>query len=251
MIAPAVAARTGLPETTRVLSGLHDSNAGLLRPLAQQALPFTVVSTGTWVVIMAPGGSLDRLDPALDMLGNVDALGRPVPCIKFMGGREYGVLAGADTAPATPADLAAVIAAGIMALPGFAGQSGPFAGRVGRVVPDGAAPSPALAVLYIALMTDWCLERLGAAGPVIVEGSFVRTPLYAPLLAALGPSRRVLVSADTTGTVGGAVLLAGWPDAWPEGAPSAVTALDLPGLGPYRERWRAACADLPAGGIPR
>ena len=36
--------------------------------------PFTVISTGTWVIIMAVGGKA-RLDPQADMLANVDVRG--------------------------------------------------------------------------------------------------------------------------------------------------------------------------------
>ena len=49
--------------------------------------PFTVISTGTWVIIMAVGG-MARLDPKADMLANVDVRGEPVPTARFMGGRD-------------------------------------------------------------------------------------------------------------------------------------------------------------------
>ena len=46
---------------------------------------------------MAAGGALDRLDAGRDMLANVDALGDPVPCARFMGGREFALIAGGES----------------------------------------------------------------------------------------------------------------------------------------------------------
>ena len=95
-VTPELAAATGLPPDCRVLAGIHDSNASWLPHLVAREPPFTVLSTGTWVIAMAAGAALDRLDPAADMLANVDARGDPVPTARFMGGRELELVAGAD-----------------------------------------------------------------------------------------------------------------------------------------------------------
>ena len=79
-----------------MVAGIHDSNASYLPHLVARAAPFTVLSTGTWVIAMAAGAGIDRLDPAADMLANVDARGQPVPTARFMGGREVELVAGAD-----------------------------------------------------------------------------------------------------------------------------------------------------------
>lgn len=83
-----------------VVAGIHDSNASYLAHRAFRDPPFTVVSTGTWVVCLASGGELARLRPDLDTLANVDAFGAPVPCSRFLGGREYAELAAEDSASA-------------------------------------------------------------------------------------------------------------------------------------------------------
>ena len=90
---PEVAAATGLAPDVRVICGAHDSNASLVPHLLSRRDPFTVISTGTWVIIMAIGGKA-RLDPNADMLANVDVRGEPTPTARFMGGREFAVLAG-------------------------------------------------------------------------------------------------------------------------------------------------------------
>ena len=63
------------------------------------------------------------------MLANVDVRGEPVPTARFMGGREFAVLAGETPAEAGEADVAGVVASGALALPAFSDQGGPFAGR--------------------------------------------------------------------------------------------------------------------------
>src|SRR3984957_1221254 len=94
-----VAAATGLSPDTGVFCGIHDSNASLLPYLVSRQAPFTVLSTGTWVILMSVGLSLDKLDPSDDTLANVDALGRPTATGRFMGGREYAALAGGGANP--------------------------------------------------------------------------------------------------------------------------------------------------------
>ena len=115
-LTPEVAAATGLPASLRVICGAHDSNASLVPYLASRADPFTVVSTGTWVIMMAVGGE-GAPDPKADMLANVDIFGRPVPTARLMGGREFSVLAGASPAEASEADVAGIVAAGVLATP--------------------------------------------------------------------------------------------------------------------------------------
>ncbi len=236
---PEVAAATGLEAGVRVVCGAHDSNASLVPHLAARRDPFTVISTGTWVIIMAVGGK-GRLDPKADMLANVDIRGVPVPTARFMGGREFAVLAGDDPAEAGEADVAAIIASGVLAIPAFSDQGGPFAGRKGRVegpAPATAAGRTALATLYTALMTAHLVERLEAPGDLIVEGGFNRTPAFAAVLAALLPARQVVLAPKSAGAAAGAALLAHWGESVEP--PRCVRAHGwvLPGLHAFRERW--------------
>jgi L-fuculokinase len=237
-----VAEATGLSPKVRVVCGAHDSNASLVPHLVSRRDPFTVISTGTWVIIMAVRGK-GRLDPKADMLANVDVRGEPVPTARFMGGREFAVLAGEAPADPDEADVSATVASGALALPAFSDQGGPFAGRIGRI--EGQSPvtpkaRAALATLYAALMTAHLLERLEAPGDLIVEGGFTRSPAFAAVLARLMPERRVVVAPMSAGAAAGAALLAHW------GEPRAPPILDparawaIPGLDAYRQRWEAA-----------
>lgn len=242
-IAPAVAAATGLSPSVSVLSGIHDSNASFLRHrLARPAGdPFVVVSSGTWIILLASGIAPDGLDEAHDCLVNVDALGEPTPTARFMGGREYAAIAGDGAPSAGPDDLAAVFAADAMALPAFVATGGPFTGRTGEIVrAEGlsAGGRAALASLYCALVTDVSLDLLGARGPIVVEGPFAENPLYAGLLAALRPDP-VMVSGDRAGTVGGALALAA-PGQTPAPRLAPAAPLAPAAVAEYRRRWRVA-----------
>jgi sugar (pentulose or hexulose) kinase len=240
-----VAARTGLPPGCRVHAGIHDSNASyLIHRLTRGEDPFAVVSTGTWVVCMAHGAPLERLREELDMLANVDALGEPVACMRFQGGREYAALAGEQGLDEEPGaeDLLGVIAEGTLALPAFSGQGGPFASRRGEVVPahpQAPRARAALACLYSALMIDLCLDRLGASGEVVLEGRMARNTALARCLAALRAPQACLTSDDPTGTVRGAALLARWGQRPSPPPADRVGPLSADALRAYRDAWRA------------
>lgn len=245
-ISPAVRARTGLPADCRVRCGIHDSNASWLAHLANAAPqePFSVISSGTWVILMARGTDLARLDERRDMLANVDAEGAPVATARFMGGREYAAIAGERPAAATAADLDAVLRAGALALPSFAEAGGPWAGRRGRLQgADALTPAQrtALATLYVALMCDARLEDLGAHGRILVDGPLAGNALFLAALAALRPDSPVQAASARAGSLHGALRLAGHSP--PGGGPApAATPFDVPGLAAYRTHWRRACA---------
>ena len=75
-----------------------------------------------------PAAALNGLRDDADMLANTDALGRPVACMRFMGGREFGELAGSEPQVCDRADLQRMLGQGTLALPCFAAAGGPFAG---------------------------------------------------------------------------------------------------------------------------
>ncbi|TPM07030.1 carbohydrate kinase [Mesorhizobium sp. B2-3-11] len=240
-ILPALAERTGLDPQTPVFCGLHDSNASLLPHLLSDAPPFSVVSTGTWVVSMAVGGKAVALDPARDTLVNVNALGNPVPSARFMGGREFSLLTEGSAQNWNDSDVTAVLARKTLLLPSIQQGSGPFphhtaAWRKGEAIPPGqrfAAIS-----FYLALMTATCLDLIGGDGPTTVEGPFARNQLFTRMLAAR-TGRAVIASEAATGTSIGAALLAS-----DQGAAHGKGQTQEPPADPawaeYARAWRAA-----------
>jgi sugar (pentulose or hexulose) kinase len=210
VVLPDIASRTGIAPSTPVHCGIHDSNASLLPHVLSRQPPFSVVSTGTWVIAMAIGRAIAGLDPSRDTLINVNALGDPVPSARFMGGREYEQLMQGTAADWTDEDIAAVLERRIFLLPSVQQGSGPFPSRMARWTGDNEiSPGARHAAIsfYLALMTATCLQLIGADGPTITEGPFARNALYARMLRA-ATGREVFADAgDATGTSIGAALL--------------------------------------------
>lgn len=241
-IRPALAQATGLRAETPVTCGIHDSNASLLPHLGSHAEPFTILSTGTWAIAMTVGGDTTHLDPARDSLANVDAFGRPVPTARFMGGREFDMLAPGAVTPVA-ADVDAVISGDVQALPSFMAGVGPFPDHVGRWTGDPGTLSPgertAAVSLYLALVTQTCLGLCGLGKQIIIEGPLARNQLFAAALARL-TGVPVQASGDATGTSLGASMLFGGGGGSAKGTP--IAPLEHEGFDAYAARWRARLA---------
>lgn len=206
---PELATSLGLPADCLVMNGIHDSNASLVPYLKSVASPFTVISSGTWIVIAGIGSPLEAMVEADDMLANVNAWGQPVPCIRFMGGREWSILA--DAAECDLADLHVVLEAEVYHLPAFSDQGGPFREYQGQTIGAikilTARQKTALASLYCALVTDYCLSRIHSQGTIYLEGSFASNQVFCTVLQALRPEQTLQPSFDQTGTTQGVVQL--------------------------------------------
>ena len=227
---PSLAAAWGLPEGIEVIAGAHDSNACLARHL--RAHPdATVVSTGTWCVVMAPGADTTRLAPDRDELVNVAVDGRAVPTARFMGGRVFAAMCdGADPDLATADALSEVLTEGWMVLPAFADNGNPMAGQPGLVLRHGAPVAhglvavpgrlrPALAALYCANVSALLVSGLAKLAPadkpvpVILEGPLAQSVAYGLAMASALASRALFRSIDALeGTARGAWMLAHWED---------------------------------------
>ncbi len=244
-IRPSLAMETGLSPHMPVYCGIHDSNASLLPHLLRRDGDFSVVSTGTWVVNFAIGGAAGALDPTRDTLLNVDAFGRPVPSSRFMGGREYEMLAqqfGAAEDEAIDGVLSGVVARGMMLLPSVVNGSGPFPDKEACWIGDEnatAAERHAATSLYLALMTEFSLSLIGRKGPILVEGPFASNALYLKALAGFAETEVTAVE-GSTGTSAGAALLTGIKPL--SGRERHFTPHDIPGLTSYRDAWRGRMA---------
>lgn len=237
-IRPHIAAATGLRSDVPVHCGIHDSNASLLPYVLTRKAPYAVVSTGTWVVVMAIGARPVVLDEARDTLINVNALGDPVPSSRFMGGRAFSLLGG-KSGGLPSAAITEVLERSAMLLPSLPEESGPFPGRKATwTVPRtdlSEDAAQAVIAFHLALMTATCLDLIGAEGPVIVEGPFAANTAFLMMLK-VATDRPVLAGGSATGTsIGAACLAAGK-------APEPVLvsiAEELPtGAADYAARWR-------------
>ena len=238
---PEIAAETGLSPDVRVVCGAHDSNASLVPYLASRSDPFTVLSTGTWVIIMAVGGKAP-IDAKADMLANVDVRGRPVPTartharagVRRAGGRQAG---GGARSRRRRARRLRRHGHARLHRPGRAVRQAEGFCR-GRGAERRRPARAALATLYCALMSAHMLKLLEAPGDLIVEGGFNRSPAFAGVLAALMPGRDVLV-APASGAAEGAALLAHWDEPHAPPKLKRAEAWSAPGLRAYeyQERW--------------
>ena len=213
---PELTRRFGLPATIDVHTGVHDSSANFYLYQATGDEDFTVISTGTWIVALADRVQLDALDERRNMTCNSDVFGHPLGGALTMAGREFSHVAGEQPHGAL-ADVAVVeriIARGTLALPAFGIDSGQFpsAAGHGRIVgppPVSAAERLGLSVLYMALLSVTCADALGAGRRVVLDGSYLRDPLYARLVAALRPGSVTLYNYESYGVAAGAALLCG------------------------------------------
>jgi sugar (pentulose or hexulose) kinase len=243
-ILPEVVALTGLPETVPVSCGIHDSNASLLPHLLRREAPFSVVSTGTWVIVLAIGGEPVQLDPARDTLINVNALGDPVPSARFMGGREFELVLDGRPCTATDTEARKVVEQSVMLLPAVDPRSGPFQGRSHRwtVAETELMDGERFAALsfYLALMTAECLAMTGAKGPIIVEGPFASNSLYKRMLEAATNRPVEAAEGSVTGTSIGAALLAKGPQRQNDSmADNSKRTLTInPAFSGYAAKWR-------------
>lgn len=209
-VTASVAALTGLSPSTPVTCGIHDSNASLYPYLNAREAPFSVVSSGTWVIAMAIGGAPIAPDPTRDTLVNVNAYGDPVPSSRFMGGREYNVLTQGQDNDFSKTDITSVLQNELYLLPAIENRSGPFKGSIHQWIgdePDGGERFIAVS-FYLAMMTSTCLELIGARGPTIVEGPFSGNKPYLGMLSAATGRTVVASQKSGTGTSIGAAMLA-------------------------------------------
>jgi len=268
-VSPAVVVAWGLPMHCKVFVGAHDSNACLARYLSSitkdqsassQAL--TVVSSGTWTVLMAPGAPTTSLKVTEKMLANVDILGRVTPTARFMGGRDFALLLdGARSDAGSLQIIQRLVDLGVFAMPSLAGN------KVSKNITDdsldvcviqhgqhlqqslsstlASAERATLAAMYCALHTAWLVKKLWQGNtlvnrPVIVEGPLAKNTLYLAILQALLPEYKCLSSTDTLeGTARGAWLLCRWQAKANVQFLQTVPRNEIPYLNTYCNKWLA------------
>lgn len=236
-IMPSFAAATGLPLSCRTVCGVHDSNASYLKfLLGREDHRFTVVSSGTWTIVMSNGGDLARLHEERDMLANVDVFGSAVPTARYMGGREYEAIAQSRSEPDVAA-IESVIRKGAMARPAFA-AGGPFSAHTGELIGGEGLTNvehAAVATLYSVMMTHLLIDSVAAGNEVFTDGPFAKQQWFNRLLAATDTNRSIYASAaDELAPV---CFLAG-VDLPLNAAPDRTAPLRLAGFDEYRARWR-------------
>ena len=243
LILPEVAARTGLSPLTRILVGIHDSNASLLPYLIKKHdEDFIVNSTGTWCVAMHPEGSVSFSDDEIGkaVFYNMSAFREPVKTTILVGGLEFetytdllksrfGMAGYPEFDPALYRE--AISEAAEFIFPSVVAGTGQYPDSLARIVDHGEVfpldvvqsggrtpplfrdPARAFAVLNLslALQTATALRRVGLRDGVTVytEGGFRGNRDYNAILAALCPEASFHLSGVAEATSFGTALL-GW-----------------------------------------
>ena len=234
----------GLKPRVPVHVGLHAGNAALLPHLLGHVGPFAVVSTEAGISILAPGGSLESLDPAGEGFASIDALGHPVPSFELAAGREHALMVD-EARPHHIGDaaIARVLDEAIMLLPTDPERAGadrdckPHWNRPSALIDD-EARFVAVA-FHLALATARCLELAGADGPTVVEGPLAGNRFYLDMLvAATERPVEAAVSAPAGPIIGAALLtrMERTATSAPQRTPGPATR----SLAEYAGKWRAA-----------
>jgi sugar (pentulose or hexulose) kinase len=159
-----------------------------------------------------------------------------------MGGREYELASGGWNKPVRVDALSQVIAKGVFGLPSFS-PGGPMQGFNGRFVGPlvEGEERAAAALLYVTLMTDFCLDLIRSENSIVIDGGLVKTGLFAQLLAELRPSQDVYSSATAEGSAFGAAALVFETVGQSPFANETTQTEPLPlfGLEAYRKAWRS------------
>lgn len=252
LIRPEIATSSGLSPETKVLAGIHDSNAALLaaRGFAEIANnEATVLATGTWFIamrLMKQAWAPASLPEDRDCLVNVDAFGKPLPSARFMGGRETELLVQSDTRSVDTKEdqshlLAAVeqvVASGAMVLPTLVPGNGPFPRGQGGWLkrPADWNARRAGACLYAALVADAALDLIGTRDRVLVEGRFAAAEVFVRALASLRPGTAIYTANAQNDVSFGALRLIN-PELVSEGKLATVAPLPCD-LSAYRQHWQ-------------
>ncbi|NNC37399.1 MAG: hypothetical protein HKO02_08075 [Hyphomonadaceae bacterium] len=215
-----IADQVGLNSECHVYPGVHDSNAGYIPILKspKESRP-TVVSSGTWSVIMDSQADVSTLDPARDMLVNIDAEGSPLATARYMGGREFGLICerlNTDIATTfSDEDVHEIIESKTLILPSFCAETGPYPNASGRIIFENEKfeiNGKAAATIYSALMVNDILKRLNpnSRNDILIEGSFAANVVLCRLLANLNPNRKVRIQNRGNGVTEGCFLITRW-----------------------------------------
>lgn len=242
----AVTLKDGSTRQLAIHNGVHDSNAALAYYRMTGLIGFTLVSTGTWVIIINLDCPLDALDPERDMISNVTVNCEPAPSLRFMGGREYDLISDGWGKPISQEAVERVIDRGVFAMPSWA-AGGPFPETTGHIVGGEVEgeDKAAVAALYVVMMTDLSLDLIRSDNLLVVDGGLSKVDLVNAMLAQLRLAQTVVRSTMSEGSATGAAALAfkalGLSPFRDETV--AVEASKIVGLEAYRDTWRKLSED--------
>lgn len=237
-----VATSLGLPESTIVTMGIHDSNASLLPYLAKEKNgSFVLNSTGTWCVSMheQKDFSFNKEDLGKIVFFNQSAFCKPIKTSIFLGGMEfdtwtslYKKINNTNQIPSYSLESVNRILSdcNTFLLPEVVHGSGQFTSSESGIIEDNIfysldtiqdgnkLPSViknekdfiAILNLSLVIQTETALQRAGLKenDKVFTEGGFRKNELYNSLLATILPKNKTYRTSMAEATATGAAMTA-------------------------------------------
>lgn len=193
----------------QIINGVHDSNASYLYFKNSNIKNFTLVSTGTWYIIFNQQNSLSDLNPHYDMTANIDVYGKPIPTMRFMGGREYEYLMKKFQLPSNIKCQKNFNFQDFLIYPSFA-SGGAFKKtnlNIQKFKKLKKEQKYYLVCLYIAFMLNYCLEKMNSKNTIILDGPITKNANIMRVLSTLRSKQTVLKNKREIGTSLGATNL--------------------------------------------
>ena len=193
----------------KIINGIHDSNASYLYFKNSDIKNFTLVSTGTWYIIFNQKTPLKNLNPSLDMLANIDVFGKPVPTMRFMGGREYDHLMGVFKISNKTRAIKNFSFHDYLIYPSYASGGGFSINKINISFYERLNKSQIyyLICLYISFVINFCLNQMKSSNTIILDGPITKNITIMKILSSLRKKQIVLKNKREIGTTLGATNL--------------------------------------------
>ena len=193
----------------KIINGIHDSNASYLYFKNSDIKNFTLVSTGTWYIIFNQKTPLKNLNPSLDMLANIDVFGKPVPTMRFMGGREYDHLMGVFKISNKTRAIKNFSFHDYLIYPSYASGGGFSINKINIGFYEGLNKGQIyyLICLYISFVINFCLNQMKSSNTIILDGPITKNITIMKILSSLRKKQIVLKNKREIGTTLGATNL--------------------------------------------
>ncbi len=193
----------------KIINGIHDSNASYLYFKNSDIKNFTLVSTGTWYIIFNQKTPLKNLNPSLDMLANIDVFGKPVPTMRFMGGREYDHLMGVFKISNKTRAIKNFSFHDYLIYPSYASGGGFSINKINIGFYEGLNKGQIyyLICLYISFVINFCLNQMESSNTIILDGPITKNIIIMKILSSLRKKQIVLKNKREIGTTLGATNL--------------------------------------------
>ena len=193
----------------KIINGIHDSNASYLYFKNSDIKNFTLVSTGTWYIIFNQKTPLKSLNPSLDMLANIDVFGKPIPTMRFMGGREYDHLMGVFKISNKTRAIKNFSFHDYLIYPSYASGGGFSINKINISFYERLSKGQIyyLICLYISFVINFCLNQMKSSNTIIFDGPITKNITIMKILSSLRKKQIVLKNKREIGTTLGATNL--------------------------------------------